>query len=85
MTETLTLNDGTELYGYAEEKQGELVVFVHGKTMAEMFALLTDPEKTSRFVSARNGGTKTYTGFTHLQNIYEIDTQFISAAMVPET
>lgn len=82
MTEILTLKDGTELYGYAEELDGKLRIFVHGKTMGEMYALLADPEKTERMTSKRNDGTVTYEGYTHLKEIIEVDVHFIAAAMI---
>ena len=71
MTEILTLGDGTELYGWAEEHGGRLSVFIHGLALGEARALLEDPERTGRIVSARNDGIREYAGFTRLTEIAE--------------
>lgn len=81
MTEILVLDDGTELYGYAEHQKGKLYLYVHGKTLAELRSLLEDPEKTGVIISRRNDGTHVYEGYTGLEEIVEISDRFITATM----
>jgi len=78
MNEKITLNDGTELYGWAEEENGNLYVYVYGKTFQEVYDLMTDPEKTEKIVSKRVKGTYTYENFTHMISITEVDDHFIA-------
>ena len=81
MTEILVLEDGTELYGYAEHQNGKLYLYAHGKTLAELRSLLEDPEKTGVITSRRNDGTHTYEGYTDPEEILEISERFITATM----
>lgn len=81
MTEILVLADGTELYGYAENQNGKLYLYMHGMTIQEILALLEDPEKTERIISRRNDGTHIYDGFTRLEEIIEVSDLFITSTM----
>lgn len=71
MDETLTLNDGTELTGHLLETENRLFVYVWGKTLAEAFELLIDPERTKKIVATRYGETQTVKGYKHLVSISE--------------
>ena len=81
MTEILVLEDGTELYGYAEHQKEKLYLFVHGKTREELQALLADPARTGVIVSRRNDGTHTFSGYTRLAAITEAFAQLMIATM----
>ena len=71
MDETLTLNDGTELVGHLLETETRLFVYVWGKTLAEAFELLIDPERTKKIVADRYGEKTTVRGYKHLMSISE--------------
>lgn len=71
MDETLTLNDGTVLTGHLLETETRLFVYVWGKTLAEAFELLIDPERTKRIVADRYGVKETVRGYKHLMSISE--------------
>ena len=81
MIATLILNDGTELEGSAKQVNGNLSVYVYQKTLAELFAILNDPEKVSKIVYKWNNGTSTFKGYKHLKSITELETQFIGATL----
>lgn len=88
---TLTFNDGTTVHGYGNEEDGNLYVYIHGKTLTEAFSILNDPEKTVRMVSKVPDGTTeegdihmteiVHEGYVHLKCIVEEDTSFVSATM----
>ncbi len=70
MDEKLTLNDGTELNGYAlDNGGGRLFVYLDDIEMDAAFALFYDPEKTASIRGTRYGETMTYSGYTHMQSI----------------
>lgn len=71
MNEKLTLCDGTEITGHFRETLGGLYVYTFGESLADMFALLIDPEKTKTIKSEENGEKKTVRGYKHLRAISE--------------
>lgn len=70
---TLILNDGTVLNdSYCFEASGVLWVYIGtGYTLAEVFNLLNDPEKTETIVCVQYGAEATFEGYTHLYCISE--------------
>ena len=46
MNETLKLNDGTVLNGHALESGSDLFLYVYGSSLAELYPLVSDAEKT---------------------------------------
>ncbi len=66
----LILNDGTELEesqcGYAEHR---LWCYIKGLTLAEAFAVFSDPEKTQTIRFQYGSVTDTYIGFTEIDLI----------------
>ena len=85
MTEILMLQDGTELFGWAEEFGGKLHVYIFGNKYSEIRKLLRDRTKTSRIISVRNRGTIVYEGYIHMESLTEVDEQFIAATLLHET
>jgi hypothetical protein len=81
MTEILTMHDGTQLYGCAEERDENLYLYVHGKTKQEMEDILSDPDKTETIVSERNDGLHTYEGYTVLKELNGVGEHFVAATM----
>lgn len=70
MDEKLTLNDGTELQGYAlDNGSGRLFIYLDEIDMDAAFALFYDPEKTASIRGDRYGETRTYEGYTCMQSI----------------
>ena len=84
MTEVLVFNDGSQLYGCAEEFNGKLAVYIHGKTLADAFAVMNDPNLTVKIISKRNDGEHTFKNYVHLHDITEAGPQFIVATMMKE-
>lgn len=68
---TITMNDGTVLEdSNILDMNGSLCFFVrNGMTMAEVFALFNDPEKTATITETRYEQEKTYEGYTDLNMI----------------
>ena len=81
MDETLKLNDGTELRGHAIEANGRLFLYIWDKTMAEVFELLKDPEKTKKIVANRYGQETTIRGYKRLMSISDQGTGMIDASL----
>lgn len=81
MEEKLTLNDGTELQGHAIETEARLFVYVWGKTLTEVFELLSDPERTKKIVAERYGETQTFRGYKRLMSISDEGSGMISASL----
>ena len=69
MDEKLILKDGTELHGHQIETEIRLFLYVFDKTMAEVFELLNDPEKTKTITWNRYGETGKVTGYKRLMSI----------------
>ena len=72
------LADGTKIErAYVVENAGVLWFYVrHGEyTMADLFALMNDPEKTARITAHQYGEEHVYTGFTDLQSIQKDERQ----------
>ena len=65
--ETITMKDGTEIQGgYVIPGNGRLWFYVNnGMTMAEVFALFNNPEKTDRISCSRNT-EEVFEGYTDL-------------------
>ena len=81
MEEKLTLNDGTELTGHLVENDSRLFVYVYDLTLAEVFELLNDPEKTKKIKAVRYGAEQTVRGYKHLCSVSEENNQMISAML----
>ena len=81
MPEKLTLNDGTELNGHAQETDDVLFLYMHGITLPEAVEVLKDPEKTMRIVASENGQETVYEGFGHLYTVTEGRDGTISAGI----
>lgn len=78
----LTLNDGTEIPdGYAIENSGALMVFIPGMALADGFALLNNPENTSRIRAEQYGQETTFSGFNHLYSLREESGGLLSAGI----
>ena len=77
MNEKLTLADGTEIAGAHVMEDGAALWFyvLDGMTMAEVFALVNDPEKTGRITARRFGEETVYSGYTDLRSIRKDGTQ----------
>ena len=85
--ETLTLNDGTVLENsHAIENNDKLFVYVeNGSTLAEVFALLIDPEKTETIIKKAPGmDDQTFEGFTKLIAVQDQENGFITAVLRTE-
>ena len=81
MEEKLTLNDGTELNGHALQSGADLFLYVHGMTLAELYPILSDAEKTVKIDEDRYGDQTTYTGYNYLYCIREERTGMVSAGL----
>lgn len=81
MNEKLILNDGTELNGHAIETDIRLFLYVFDSTLAEVFELLIDPDKTKVIKWERYGTTGTIRGYKHLMSISEESGGMISASL----
>lgn len=81
MDETLKLNDGTELIGHAIEASERLFVYIWEKTMAEVFELLNDPEKTKKIIATRYEDQQTFRGYKHLCSVSEETGGMIAASL----
>ena len=78
----LTLNDGTELNGHLVETDSRLFVYVYDLTLAEVFELLNDPEKTKKIKAVRYGAEQVVRGYKHLSSVSEESNgQMISAML----
>lgn len=77
MSETLTFMDGTEIVGAHVMEDGAALWFYvqGGMTMAEVFALTNDPEKTGEITARRFGEKTVYSGYTDLRSIRKDGTQ----------
>lgn len=69
MDETLTLKDGTVLNGHQIETETRLFLYVFDHTLAEVFELLIDPEKTKSITWNRYGETGKVTGYKRLMSV----------------
>ena len=81
MDETLKLNDGTELVGHAIEANERLFVYIWNKTMAEVFELLNDPEKTKKIVATRYGNETTFRGYKRLMTVNDQGNGIIDSSL----
>ena len=83
MDQYLTLNDGTVLdNSYAIENGGVLWLYVYAPlTMAQVFGMLNDPEKTAQIAAYRFGLTTEHEGFRELFCIQKENGGFISAGL----
>ena len=67
----IRLNDGTEMTGHARETGSGLYVYAFGVTLADVYALLSGPEKTAVLLSEEDGQQLTARGYNHLRAISE--------------
>ncbi len=67
----IRLNDGTEMTGHARETGSGLYVYAFGATLADVYAQLSDPEKTVIILSEEDGQQMTARGYGHLKAISE--------------
>lgn len=81
MEEKLTLNDGTELTGHLVENDSRLFVYVFDLTLAEVFELLNDPDKTKKIKAVRYGAEQVVKGYKHLCSVSEENSHMISAML----
>ena len=81
MNETLTLNDGTVLNGHALGSEDELFLYVYGTTLADLYPLISDAEKTAKIQEDRNGDQMIYTGYNYLYSIREERSGMVSAGL----
>ena len=81
MNETLTLNDGTVLNGHALKSGSDLFLYVYGSSLAELYPLVSDAEKTVKIDEDRYGDLTTYTGYNYLYCIREELTGMVSAGL----
>lgn len=78
----LTLNDGTELEGaYAIVVGDSLTAYIPGKTLAEGFALLSDPEVTKKIRAEQYGQEITISGYRRLFSLREEPGDMLSAGL----
>ena len=86
MEEKLTLNDGTELPGSSLICDGNnLFLYVDGQTMARVFNLMNDPEKTRKIKYTDVAGTETAcTGYTHLATVTDEGGGLVTATLRKE-
>ena len=82
---TITLNDGTVLEdANILDMNGSLCFFVrNGMTMAEVFGLFNDPEKTETITVSQYGQEKAYEGYTDLTMIQKDNVQVSGILMKP--
>lgn len=83
MEQSLILNDGTVFDGsYAIQSGDRLWVYVYADiTMADLFALLNDPEKTKIIMVKRFGDNLSFCEYKTLFCIRIEDEGFISAGL----
>ena len=81
MEEKLILKDGTELHGHQIETDTRLFLYIFDLTMAEVFELLIDPEKTKSITWERYGSTGKVTGYKRLMSISDEGNNMISASL----
>ena len=86
MDEKLTLNDGTELPGSSLICDGNnLFLYVNGLTMARVFSLMNDPEKTRKVKYTDVAGTETAcTGYTRLTAVTDEGGGLVTATLKKE-
>ena len=85
--ETLTLNDGTVLENSNAHRDRErLYVYIqNGSTLAEVFELLIDPEKTETIIKKAPGmDDQTFEGFTKLIAVQDQENGFVTAVLRTE-
>ena len=84
MEAILILNNGARLFpAHAIEAGGILWVYIDNPdaTLADVFDLLVDPEKTSRIVANEYGVISEFTGYTDLFCIRKEDYGQVSAGL----
>lgn len=81
MPEKLTLSNGAEIAGHAQETDDVLFLYMYGITLAEAFALLIEPENTMRILEERGGTETVHEGFGHLYSVREESGGMISAGI----
>lgn len=81
MEEKLKLNDGTELNGRALESDGTLFLYIFGKTMKEVFELLSVVKNVKVITATKYGEDTVYKNYSHLKAISEESGDMISAVM----
>lgn len=81
MDAKLTLNDGAELEGYFTETEVRLFVYIWNKTLAEVFELMIDPEKTKKMVCERYDLKETVRGYKKLMTVNDEGSNMISVAL----
>ena len=79
MDEKLILKDGTELHGHQIETEVRLFLYVFDLTLAEVFQLLIDPEKTKSITWERYGNTGKVTGYKRLMSISDENTMICAS------
>lgn len=82
--ETLTLNNGTILENSNAHRDGErLYVYIqNGSTMAEVFGLLNDPEKTEKIIKkAPEMDDQTFNEFKKLIAVTDQENGMITAVL----
>ena len=80
---TITLNDGTVLKNSYVILSGSLLyVYVQdGSTLADVFGLLIDPEKTAKITALAAGGETEYTGYTKMISVRDEETGQSTASL----
>ena len=82
MNESLTLNDGTVLEDSRAVASGDLFLYMNGYGMAEVFALLIDPEKTAVIVyTMMDGSGITYREYQKLIAVRDEGNGLITAVL----
>ena len=82
--ETLTLNDGTILENSNAHRDGDrLYVYIqNGSTLAEVFGLLNDPEKTERIIrKAPETEDQQFNGYKKLITVTDQENGFITGVL----
>jgi hypothetical protein len=69
MEQTLTLNDGTIVEGYALQDGQRLFVYLLNSDMETAFNLFINPELTEKIDADRCGDFAEYTGYTEMQSV----------------
>ena len=81
MEEKLILKDGTELNGHQIETETRLFLYIFDLTLAEVFELLIDPEKTKSITWERYGASGKITGYKRLMSISDENNNMICASL----